>query len=298
MSDRTADLILSTDAVSRPQRPGGGITAAILRWTARSLAALTWISGALFAIYILGFFGGSAVQGAADRWNERLPGLHDLATPVATVAIGLHFLAGAILLLFGPIQLIGPLRRRWPVVHRVMGRAYVISALLAGLGGLGFIAFAGTIGGTIMDIGFGFYGALMVWCAVLAIHHARHRRIDLHRAWAIRLFALTIGSWLYRMEYAGWMLATGGLGRGPEFSGWFDAVMAFFFYVPNLLIAEIFIRAGRTERGPAANLAASSLLLLAFAFVLAATVLFALNAWIPNALSGITGEPVPPRGPR
>lgn len=298
MSDHAADLILSNQTLQRPPGRGGGVTAAILRWTARSLATLTWISGALFAIYILGFFGGSALRGAAERWNERLPGLHDLATPAATVAIGAHFLAGAILLLFGPIQLIGSLRRRWPVAHRFMGRAYVVSALLAGLGGLGFIAFAGTIGGPVMDIGFGLYGALMVLCAAMAIHHARHRRIDLHRAWAIRLFALTIGSWLYRMEYAGWTLATGGLGRGPEFSGWFDAVMAFFFFIPNLMVAEVFIRSQRTERGAVANLAVSSVLLLAFAFVLAATVLFALNAWIPNALSGITGEPVPPRGPR
>lgn len=278
--------------------PKPGVTGAILHWASFGLVALTWVSGALFAAYILGFFGGAAVRGAAERWNESLPGLHDFATPVATVAIGAHFLAGAILLLLGPIQLLGPIRRRFPTMHRLLGRAYILCVLLAGFGGLGFILFAGTIGGTVMNVGFGLYGALMIVCAVMALDHARHRRFDLHRAWAIRLFALTIGSWLYRMEYAGWTLTMGGLGRGPEFSGWFDAVMCFFFYVPNLVVAEILIRAQRRTHGPVVNLAAASMLLLAFAFILAATVLFTLNAWIPNALSGITGEPRPPRLPR
>lgn len=288
MSDVTTEM--TKTGTMQPRRPGGGFSAALLRWSSRLLVAATWISGALFAIYILGFFGGSAVRGVAERWNESLPGLHDAATPVATVAIGAHFLAGAILLLFGPIQLIGPVRRRFPRLHRFMGRAYVICALLAGVGGLGFILVAGTIGGWVMDVGFGLYGALMVLCAVMTYHHARHRRLDPHRAWAIRLFALTIGSWLYRMEYAGWTLATGGLGRGPEFSGWFDAVMAFFFFIPNLMVAEIFIRARNTERGPVINLTVTALLIVSIAFVVAATLLFTLNAWLPNAISGLTGE--------
>src|SRR3546814_7633804 len=63
-----------------------------------------------------------------------------------------------------------------------------------------------------MDIGFAIYGALMILCAERAFTHARQRRFDAHRAWAIRLFALTVGSWLYRMEYALWYLVMGDLG--------------------------------------------------------------------------------------
>src|SRR3546814_7093215 len=81
-----------------------------------------------------------------------------------------------------------------------------------------------------MDIGFAIYGALMILCAERAFTHARQRRFDAHRAWAIRLFALTVGSWLYRMEYALWYLVMGDLGT-DHFRGWFDAIMTFFFYI-------------------------------------------------------------------
>lgn len=264
---------------------------AVLRWSGRVLVAATWVSGAIFAIYILAFFGGVALRGAAERWNESLPGLHDAAAPAATIAIGVHFLAGGVLLLLGPIQLIGGLRRRLPALHRWLGRTYVISAILAGVGGLGFILFAGTIGGTLMDVGFGGYGVLMVLCAVLAWRHARAGRYDRHRAWAIRLFALTVGSWLYRMEYAAWSVLAGDLGRGAGFTGWFDAIMMFFFYVPNLLVAEVFIRVRRSRPRPVLRLAAAALLLAATALVVLATWLFTRGVWVPRAISGLVGGP-------
>src|SRR3546814_3552365 len=98
-----------------------------------------------------------------------------------------------------------------------------------------------------MDIGFAIYGALMILCAERAFTHARQRRFDAHRAWAIRLFALTVGSWPYRMEYALWYLVMGDLGT-DHFRGWLDAIMTFFFYIPNLVLAEFFIRAGTGKR--------------------------------------------------
>ncbi len=281
----------SADTV-RAGGDGRGWSDAILSWSGRLLVAATWISGAIFAIYILAFFGGVALRGAAERWNESLPGLHDAASPAATLAIGVHFAAGGVLLLLGPIQLIGRLRRRLPALHRWLGRTYVISAGLAGLGGLGFILGAGTIGGRLMDVGFGGYGVLMVLCAVEGWRHARAGRYDRHRAWAIRLFALTVGSWLYRMEYAAWSVLAGDLGQGRGFTGWFDAVMMFFFYIPNLIVAEVFIRARGARPHPAWRLAAAALLLAATAFVALATWLFARGVWVPQAISGLSGGPV------
>src|SRR3546814_5046453 len=151
------------------------------------------------------------------------------------------------LLLLGPIQLIGPGRGAVPRLLRWLGRLYVVAAALAGVGGLGFIIGKGTIGGPLMDVGFGIYGALMILCAERAFTLGRQRRFDAHRAWAIRLFALTVGSWLYRMEYALWYLVMGDLGT-DHFRGWFDAITTFFFYIPNLAVAEFFIRAGTGKR--------------------------------------------------
>src|SRR3546814_10756632 len=78
------------------------------------------------------------------------------------VLSGFPFVAGGILRLLGPVQLIGPIRRAAPRLHRWLGRLYVGAAAIAGVGGLGFILVKGTIGGTVMDIGFAIYGALMI----------------------------------------------------------------------------------------------------------------------------------------
>lgn len=266
-------------------KPAGGRHDAAMRWSARLLVAVTWVSGVIFAAYIVAFFGGVAVRGDSQRWNEALPGLYDVHSPLTTAAIGAHFMTGGLLLLLGPIQLIGRLRLARPGLHRWLGRVYIMSAGAAGLGGLAFIIGQGTIGGPLMDVGFGLYGALMILCATLAYVHARSGRYEWHRAWAIRLFALTIGSWLYRMEYGLWSLLFGNIGRAAGFSGWFDAIMVFFFYAPNLIVAEVFIRTGRKGQGAVANFGAVVLLLAASTFVIAVTWIFTANIWGPRMVS-------------
>jgi hypothetical protein len=250
--------------------------------------AASWISGAIFATYIIAFFGGTALSGAGEQWNESLPDLYDGRALLPTVAIGAHFMAGGVLLLLGPIQLIGSVRRSVPALHRWLGRTYVFCAGLAGLGGLGFILGRGTVGGPLMDTGFGIYGALMVLCAAMAYARARAGSFDQHRAWAVRLFALTGGSWLYRMEYGAWFLVSGGVGIGPGFTGWFDAIMMFFFYVPNLIVAELFIRVRRQNRGRVIHFGAATVLLTASAFILFATWNFTVRSWGPRMISGVT----------
>jgi ABC-type transport system involved in multi-copper enzyme maturation permease subunit len=163
-----------------------------LRWSATLLVLASWISAAIFGAYIILFFGGMAARGTTERWNEALPVLYDRNLPLAALAIGSRFITGGVLLLLGPIQLIGVIRRSTPAPHRWLGRIYVLSAGLAGLGGLGFITSKGTIGGPLMNVGFGLYGALMVLAAALAYAHARAGRYEMHRAWTIRLYALTV----------------------------------------------------------------------------------------------------------
>lgn len=252
------------------------------------LVAVSWLSGAIFAAYILGFFGGTAISGRVSRWNEALPDLYDPSSSLSTSAIGTHFLAGSILVLLGPVRLIGRLRRSTPCVHRWLGRIYVASAAAAGVGGLAFIVGQGTVGGTLMDVGFGLYGVLMVLSAAKTYLYARSRQYALHRAWAIRLFALTIGSWLYRIEYGAWFLLSQFFGPLAEWSDSFDALMVFFFYIPNLIVAESVIRAGWRNPTAGADFLASVLLVIASAFIAFITLMFTAHTWGPKIASGIT----------
>ncbi len=135
-----------------------------------------------------------------------------------------------------------------------------------------------------MSIGFALYGVLMFVAAIETYRHAVAGRVDTHRTWALRLYALAIGSWLYRMDYGFWVLLTDGLGHTHSFSGWFDYVMDFFFYLPNLLVVEAFIRADRYKASPILRLSASLVLLLAMGFLGLGTYYFTLYYWGPAIL--------------
>ena len=258
----------------------------LFRFSSRALAAVTWISCGMFGLYILIFYAGALVSGTASRWNGVLPGLYTASSTASTVGIGLHFAAGGVILALGFMQLLNVIRQRAPAVHRWLGRIYVTAAAFAGVGGLTFIAVTGTIGGLAMNVGFGLYGVLMVLCAAQTYRYARRRELDTHRKWAIRLFALAIGSWLYRMEYGFWFLMTHKLGHTHNFHGPFDVVMAFFFYIPNLLAAEAYLRGRSEQAGAAAKLSGAAVMGVAICLLVVATYFFATRYWWPAIVTG------------
>jgi hypothetical protein len=161
-----------------------------------------------------------------------------------------HMIAGALVTLLVPLQLIGALRRRAPRLHRWSGRLIVSGAIIAASGGLIYIALRGTIGGATMNAGFTLYGGLMLLAATQTIRHARAGRITQHNAWALRLFWLVLGSWLYRVHYGLWYLTTGGLWSNPEFTGGFDLVQNFAFFLPYLIGLEIYLWRRRQPAAP------------------------------------------------
>jgi hypothetical protein len=275
------------DPVSSAALPHVGTSGRALQCASRVLTATAWISAALFGLYILAFYAAALLDGNMSKWNEGLPRLYESHTPTATAGIGMHFAAGGIILALGCIQFVEAIRSRYPAAHRWIGRVYVTAAFLAGIGGLTFIAAKGTIGGTTMDVGFGIYGVLTAAAAVQTYRHARARRLDVHRAWAMRLFALAIGSWLYRMDYGFWFLLADGAGHVKDFSGPFDKFMAFFFYVPNLLVVEALIRARRGSMSTTARWTATAAFSCATLFLVLGTYFFTKFYWGPAILARI-----------
>ncbi len=165
--------------------------------------------------------------------------------PFGNLAISGHMLAGAVVTLLAPLQLIPWLRMRHPGWHRWSGRVITLLGLVTGAAGLVHILSRGTIGGWVMDLGFGLYGLLLMLACVQTLRTARAGRMRDHRAWALRTFWLAIGSWLYRVHYGLWYLATDGLASNPDFSGTFDLMQNFAFYLPYLLIVELWLRLQR-----------------------------------------------------
>ncbi len=243
-----------------------------LQWARISLVVAVWLSAILFGLYILAFYVGALSTGEMNNWNAMLPSVYEPDAPLATAGIGLHFIAGAIILILGCIQLLSPIRDHLPTLHRWIGRIYVIATMLAGIGGLTFIALKGTIGGTVMNIGFSLYGILVIGAATQTLRYARGRQLEAHRAMAIRLFALAIGSWLYRMDYGFWKVLTDNLGHTQDFQGPFDRIMVFFFYIPNLIVAEVLI--GMRQAAPT-----SKLKLFTFCALVAGTIIVAVGTY-------------------
>ena len=256
----------------------------VLASSTQVLGAAVWASALLFGVYILIYYVFAVFTDDLARWNVTLPALHVPNRPTGNMGMALHFAGGGLLLVLGSVQFLRTLRDRLPALHHWLGRIYVVAAFAAAIGGLVFIAVRGCVGGLVMDVGFGLYGLLMLLAAVQTGRHAMARRIDDHQAWAVRLFALAIGSWLYRMHYGFWFLFTDGIGHNATFTGWFDRIMDFGFYLPNLIVAEVWLRASRngTSWGTSAKAVTAMSMWVATCFVVVATWFFAIQLWLPR----------------
>lgn len=205
------------------------------------IAALAGLG--LFGLYIIVRATGATSKNF-DQWKALVAGqpMPTAADWIANLGIGMHFVMGTILVLAWPILFSSTIRARHRAVHRWTGRVYVTAGFLAGVGGLSFILAHGAYAPP-ASVAFAIWGSVMMLCAVMAYVHARARRIDLHRAWAIRLFAMVLGSWIFDLEIRAWNDLTGSLGVGKGNAlGPFDYAILYLFFVPNLLVAEFFIR--------------------------------------------------------
>ena len=162
--------------------------------------------------------------------------------PAVSQSIFLHMVLGGVITVLVLVQLVGPIRRRWPAVHRCTGRAVVLLGLGTAAGGLVYMVAVGTVGGPVMTAGFTLYGLLMAGAAIQTYRFARVRDVASHRRWGLRLVVLALASWLYRVHYSLWFMLTGGAGTAPDFSGPFDQIQVFAFYLPYLALLELHLR--------------------------------------------------------
>lgn len=225
----------------------------------RSTARTGWTIAGLVLLFVLiqGFVWHSALRGitglAGDASAvERLTGPH-----FSLLALFAHMVSGALVTVLSVVQLAGPIRHGWPRVHRISGRVLAVTAFCTGIGGLTYIALSGTVGGPLMSVGFGLYGILMIIAAIQTSRLAMQGNYQRHRRWGLRLIVLGLGSWLYRLHYGLWYGTTCtisericGLAAEPDFSGRFDQIQVFAFYVPYLFVLEWWLRRGQNGQFP------------------------------------------------
>lgn len=229
----------ASEAVSPPLKP---VDDRLFVWIGRLFRVAAFAGLGMFGSYIALRATGATFENFG-QWRALLEGgpMPTAADWISNLGIGMHFLMGTVLVLAWPILLSARIRTRHRAVHRWTGRVYVTAGFMAGVGGMSFILTRGSFSPA-ASVAFGIWGAVMMTCAVMAYVNARAKRFDRHRAWAIRLFATVLGSWLFDVELQAWKGLTGGIGTSADNSGPFDLAMLYLFFVPNLLVAEFFIR--------------------------------------------------------
>jgi uncharacterized membrane protein len=158
--------------------------------------------------------------------------------------LDVHVAGAATALLIGPLQFLPGLRRRFRAVHRWLGRTYVSGCLAGGAGGL-VLAF-GSTAGPIATAGFGGLAVVWILATLQAWRLARAGRFDGHRAWMIRSFALTFAAVTLRLYLPLLPILE------VSFLDGYRAI-SFLCWVPNLILAELYLRstlAGRLRPAP------------------------------------------------
>jgi uncharacterized membrane protein len=101
----------------------------------------------------------------------------------------MHMVPGLVFVLLGPLQFVRKLRNRKPGLHRWMGRAVLVAGLVIGSSAL-VMSPQMAIGGVNEMAATMLFAVVFLFSLVKAYIAIRRRRVDSHREWMIRAFAV------------------------------------------------------------------------------------------------------------
>jgi len=109
-----------------------------------------------------------------------------------------HILGAPLALICGTLQLNQSLLRRFPRVHRILGRIMILSTLMLASPG-GFIMAFGTNAGPSAVLCFLLMSLLTAWFAAMSWRMAVQRRFAAHRVWAWRCYLMLVSAVVLRV---------------------------------------------------------------------------------------------------
>lgn len=150
----------------------------------------------------------------------------------------LHMALGGMALALGPWQFrTGASQGTARMAHRVLGRMYVLACFISAGSAL-VLSYHLTAFGLAAQVAFGLLGVLWIATTARAIERVLRRQFVAHRAWMVRSFALTFAAVTLRLY-----LLVGERALGLPYQELY-AVSAWLCWVPNLLVAEWWLRRG------------------------------------------------------
>jgi uncharacterized membrane protein len=149
-----------------------------------------------------------------------------------------HILPGFLFMVLGPLQFVRRLRVRHPLVHRWVGRGFLVAALIVGVTALAMGPLI-AIGGPLETAATTVFGLLFLFALAKAFLAIRRRKVALHREWMIRGFAIGLAVATIR-PIIGFFFATSRLtGLGPH---QFFGIAFWIGFTLQTLAAESWIR--------------------------------------------------------
>jgi hypothetical protein len=173
---------------------------AALKWSAATWFAIALAGHWVFAFYIAAHYGGSAVAGNWQAWNERLINGFEVGDVFGNAMLFLHMALALVLAFGGPLQFIPALRARAPTLHRWLGRVYIWSAVIVSAGALYMIYTRdelGLFGSNAVQ----FNALLILVFSAFTLRYALARQFARHHRWALRTFVVVGGVWFLRLGY-------------------------------------------------------------------------------------------------
>ena len=200
----------------------------------------------LVSLAISGYFVGQYATGSLQALGAEEVGLASTYAnrpAVAQIAFYVHIVSAGLALAVGPFSFAKAIRRRFPAVHRWIGRVYLVSVAFAAASGLvmAFYNSAGFVG----FFGFGTLAVLWAWTSYRGYRAIRAGDLASHQAWMIRSFALTFAAPTLRL-WLGVLIGVQLLaGTGTDVDQMLTnayAAVPFLCWLPNIVVAELIIR--------------------------------------------------------
>ncbi|NOX52487.1 MAG: DUF2306 domain-containing protein [Gammaproteobacteria bacterium] len=151
---------------------------------------------------------------------------------ISPTAISMHLFGGFIAMISGAFQLNSRFRNRFTLMHRWLGRLYILAVIVGGTAG--FVLALSSFGGLVSHFGFGLMAICWVGTTLAAYWQIRDGNILAHRDWMLRSYALTLAGVTLRI-YLGLSVVI-----GIDFADFYP-VLSWICWVPNLLIVEWFV---------------------------------------------------------
>lgn len=252
-----------------------------------SISAAFWVGMIvlgqwIFSVYILKVYGGSLLGGQPEVWNEILPKGFVPNDTAGNSALISHILFAVVLNVFGPLQLIPGIRRRYPVFHRWNGRVFMTAGLLAALAGTYMNITRGSIGDTMASAIGTYLNAVLIFIfASVAWRYAVQHKLIEHQRWALRAFMVVSATFFIRVGFVFCMAVVSGLGyeleavMDPLYDAW-----SFLQYLVPLAILEIYFLTQRSRRSTFRLIGASTVFLAGLVMT-AGIAMVAFGYWFP-----------------